>query len=294
MDVAFIGGQEMLGAGSETNPFQIKTAAQLAALATAVNGGANQSGVYYIQTAHLDLSGYASGAGWVSIGSTYELRFMGSYDGNGLTISNLTMATASGGTGLFGVVDGTIKNIIIYSGSLSGMGAIGAVAATISGGIISGCTNYATITGSGIAGSYSSTGGIVGLGRYNTTYTVTNCSNFGTITENAPATSAVYIAGGIIGFSNSSSATLSYNLNAGQVVSTNGAEYTIDGGGQTVTNCYHNSTVCTATANTGSTARATAYCQGTDALSNVDKLSGLGTTYWKPLTGYPVPIKARV
>lgn len=92
----------------------------------------------YIQVANISLNKYASGDGWLPIGSSYidedgELVnqiFEGKYNGSYLMLKNLTINRPTEiETGLFGYVSGELKNIISiksnvvggdYSGSLVG------------------------------------------------------------------------------------------------------------------------------------------------------------------------------
>lgn len=77
-------GSGMLGSGTESDPYQVATAEDL-------DNVRNDLTAYYIQVADIDLSEYEN---WVPIGYyTYEYDhvFNGSYDGNGFTISNLTI-----------------------------------------------------------------------------------------------------------------------------------------------------------------------------------------------------------
>jgi hypothetical protein len=70
----------VLGAGTEADPYQIRTAAQLKSLSDCVAAGNECTNKFYIQTAHIDLSGYTN---WVPIGNATDKRFLGNYDGNG-------------------------------------------------------------------------------------------------------------------------------------------------------------------------------------------------------------------
>ena len=80
------GIKTVLGDGTAGNPYQIRTATQLAALATCVNGGNDCASKYYVQTADIDLSAHAN---WVGIG-TVTNQFSGNFNGNGFGIYNLT------------------------------------------------------------------------------------------------------------------------------------------------------------------------------------------------------------
>lgn len=103
----------MKGDGTSDNPYQISTPEQL-------NAVRNNRESHYIQINDIDLSGYGN---WKPIGGMDELYFKGNYDGNGYTISNLSiriqkkseMFDFSGGgiyIGLFGDAhDSSIKNV---------------------------------------------------------------------------------------------------------------------------------------------------------------------------------------
>ena len=128
-----------------------------------------------------DGSGELNGDGsnfraWTPIG-TEEHTFIGTFDGNGHTISGLyfnnTVAESypNGGkyVGLIGHGDGaTIKNIGVIDSYLNGYGVIGGIAGKF--GTITNCYNTGTVSGS------FTIGGIVG-----STGTITNCYNTGTI-----------------------------------------------------------------------------------------------------------------
>src|SRR5699024_10734876 len=107
--------------GSESRPYYISTAAELAGLAYLINNSetnAQYNSCYFLQTADIDLSDYW----WDAIGSSSSIYFSGHYDGGGYTISGLY--TEQGTTsaysyqGLFGYVRGasssnraTIENV---------------------------------------------------------------------------------------------------------------------------------------------------------------------------------------
>lgn len=110
------------GDGTKNDPYVIKTAAQLAFLATEVNSGADYNGKYVSMESNLDLNHLE----WTPIGNgTYS--FNGIFDGNGLSIKNLKITNgvyyngtnamgeqAQYTTGLFGsCLNSIIKNISI-------------------------------------------------------------------------------------------------------------------------------------------------------------------------------------
>lgn len=109
------------GDGSEKNPYQISNASELAYLADKVNQQTSAPKYeYYILTDNINL-GYEE---WVPIGvydSAYQY-FCGSFDGNGYTISDLSITEENSGyMGIFGYTkDSNIKNINV-SGDISGI-----------------------------------------------------------------------------------------------------------------------------------------------------------------------------
>lgn len=113
------------GSGTQEDPYLIARPSHLALLAQAVNEqqtGYFEPGVCYRLTADLDLAAYEN---WTPIGAgpddgryPYEnpvRAFQGLFDGDGHTISNLkvnlTGETTFTSAGLFGVNDGTIRNL---------------------------------------------------------------------------------------------------------------------------------------------------------------------------------------
>ena len=83
------------GAGTEEEPYQIATAAQLAKLSKDVSEGNPYQGNFFILTEDIDLSAhYWVPIGlykWDSSGSTINRAFEGFLDGNGKTISGMTV-----------------------------------------------------------------------------------------------------------------------------------------------------------------------------------------------------------
>ncbi len=107
------------GSGTKEDPYQIATAKQLAYLSSSINEDVDWYGVYFIQTADIDLAGME----WKPIGFVINIElngsksqyaayvFRGSYDGGNYTIYNLTIGSAENPTdqttsGLFGFVAG--------------------------------------------------------------------------------------------------------------------------------------------------------------------------------------------
>ena len=96
------------GTGTETDPYQIATAEQLAKLSKDVSGGSNYQGKFFQLTENIDLSSHR----WTPIGiwkwkldgSTTNESFQGFLDGNHKTISGLVVDESidKNAAGLFG------------------------------------------------------------------------------------------------------------------------------------------------------------------------------------------------
>ena len=197
--------QSFTGGSSAASPYTISTPEELALLASDVNGGTDYNGDFFKLTNDIDLTaylssggaGYNSGAGWMPIG-TDSNQFNGTFDGNGHTISGLTITRPTTYyVGLFGYLgaSGTIQNLGVnigsggvtgldYVGGLVGMN-IGSISNSYAAGTVTGAGNHV----GGLAGSnYSSisnsyaTGTVNGVG--------TNVGGFigndigGTLTDN--------------------------------------------------------------------------------------------------------------
>ena len=108
------------GTGTEADPYLVETAADL-------NGVRDYLDAHFKQMADIDLSGYAN---WEPIGTFVdgqELEFRGIYDGNGHTISNLTIDRPSTEfIGLFGVTtEATIKDLGLLNVNVTGTNDVG-------------------------------------------------------------------------------------------------------------------------------------------------------------------------
>ena len=77
------------GAGTETSPFLIESAEQLAFISDMVNGGVTTyENTYFKLMKNIDLNNLT----WVPIGYSEERAFKGNIDGNNKTITNNTVA----------------------------------------------------------------------------------------------------------------------------------------------------------------------------------------------------------
>ena len=181
--LGFSGGD---GASAAT-AYEISSAADLAALASEVNGGASYTNTYFKLTADIVLTGT-----WTPIG-TNGSPFSGIFDGGNKKITGLNInAGSSDYQGLFGYVSGgTIENLTVF-GTVTGQKHVGGIVGYIDGsGKVRNCTNEATINSTG--GQDAFVAGIVG---YNVQSTITDCINKGTVTGDEDITTDI---GGIVG-----------------------------------------------------------------------------------------------
>ena len=170
-------GYTIEGNGSYT----VTSADGLMNVAELVNGG--KTDINITLDKNIDLTG----KGWTPIGTNYENRYKGTFDGRGHTIKGLTVTTNDQFVGLFGWLNraGTVKNVVMegiqitsnhmfgctggvvgyswgtiencsVSGSVSGTDCVGGVVGSQKAGSIIGCSSSATVKGThyvgGVAG----------------------------------------------------------------------------------------------------------------------------------------------
>ena len=198
----------------ETNgTYYIKDATGMTKLAELVNGGkaTGKNITVYVTVETLDMSSVTSFAG---IGTATN-PFDGTFDGQGVTITNLSMTTtAAAPFGLFGVANGgaEIKNLVIADTCTftiaHGTGANGTVLGKATGNVtVNNISSAAKFNDSN--GPKDKTGGIVGLvdaGGY--TVNVNNCTFSGLFDGTGNKTRS----GGIVGYVQTDGTTLNiYN-----------------------------------------------------------------------------------
>lgn len=156
------------GSGTKSDPYLIRTAAQLQAFAAAVNGGTGYEGQYISLDADLDLTGTA----WTPIGATG--LFNGSFNGNYHTITGMTIGSESEKAsyteaGLFGSVGkgAAIRNVGVINAAIYNKTttdpSVGLLAAGISeNSIVESCWATGTIYSDTTSPYYSYVGGLVG------------------------------------------------------------------------------------------------------------------------------------
>ena len=250
------------GDGTEENPYQIKTKEELYWFAGLVNGDESvignsikqNTGACAVLTENitinenvLDENGSLNGNGsgleqWPPIGS-YGIRgekaYIGTFDGNGHTISGLYVDSDAQYVGLFGCVgtNGKIQNVGVVDSYISATGdkvCVGGVCGYNVGGTIENCYNTGTITATAQAtGIYSSVGGVCGFSFWN----IFNCYNTGKVSVTGDR---VWV-GGVSGF-NGKDIKNCYNTGEVSVAVDGGVVGGVCGNNDSwsrITNCYN-------------------------------------------------------
>lgn len=178
--------------------YQVADAFQLFWFAGLVNGtltdGTEQNtSASAVLTADIELSGET----WTPIGSE-STPYTGTFDGQGYTISGMTIENAESYSGLFGNVTGTVRDFTV-TGSITGDetvsrvgGAVGSLGTASVGGTVSGVTSDVDIT---VSAGNDHIGGVVGSMPENSSPTVENCVYTGNITVTVEAGSVAGVVG---------------------------------------------------------------------------------------------------
>ncbi len=203
------------GTGTKTDPYQIKTAEELAFLSNQVNSGVSYVRQYFEMTDNIDLSAHF----WVPIGKKNNVGFNGSFDGKGKNIDAIKIPLDNVSKnyfhiGLFGNVYNStsdsliIKNIILtnvdISDSVRTSGSTGGLIGSIGGNTkIENCNVKGTINCYGVnydaISSVLGVGGIIGLvNLFSGGVIVTNCVNNISIQHTTNDIGGAW--GGIIGY----------------------------------------------------------------------------------------------
>ena len=180
---------------SSGQKYAIYTKEELQKLAEYVNDGNSTSNVEFVLGADIDLSSISN---WTPIGTDYNHRFKGTFDGNGHVIKNLTINNPTEDyQGLFGYSWGEIKNVGVENCNVTGYGSVGGLAGDTEGSItnsyatgsvsgdnrVGGLAGYAygDITNSYATGSVSGTDKVGGLAGYSDGF-ITNSYATGSVT----------------------------------------------------------------------------------------------------------------
>lgn len=229
--------------------YQVADAFQLFWFAGLVNGtltdGTEQNtSASAVLTADIELSGET----WTPIGSE-STPYTGTFDGQGYTISGMTIENAESYSGLFGNVTGTVKNFTV-TGSITITGdktvakvggAVGSLGTASAGGTVSGVISGVDITVragndhiGGVVGSMPenssptvescvytgdinitvAAGSVAGVVGYIRTGTIQNCANWGGISINTGGNGSV---GGILGYCNNGKIYIRNCYNSGVI-----------------------------------------------------------------------------
>ncbi len=297
------------GSGTQTDPYQIGSGAELAWLANAVNNASGVTKLYVVLTDDIDLGNQP----WTPIGKDFY-EFSGVFDGKGHVVEGLKVSNAAD-AGLFGVAKGAaIKNLVVR-GSVTGTdNAAGILAKAKSEACtIENCGNEATVTVTKSSGGYA--GGI--LGSTSANVQIARCYNSGTVTSTG--NNSYSRAGGIVGriFGSDGKAEVNTCYNTGNITSDSYAAGVFAGYGGpslTVSSCYNTGKISgKSQTNTGAfttsdsdAASNSFYLEGSipteaktngatamsDAAMRTELLDKLGADNWKTVrgvnNGYPV------
>ena len=178
-----------------------------------------------------------TGIDWTPIGKDDNKAYTGTFDGNGKTITGLTVTGSNEYAGLFGFIGpgGTVQNVVLEGVQITSdnsSGYAGGVAGYCYRGTLENCSVSGSVSGSG---SSSDVGGVVG---YQLVGSITGCSSSATV-------KGMNRAGGVVGVTNNG-ATLTACYATGDVtVENDGTSYAcaggivgMNGGNSTLTACY--------------------------------------------------------
>ena len=141
------------GRGTAEKPYVIRTTAELDLLATRVNNGNEYKNTYFVLGADIAYDGSVEN-NYTPIGDNTH-PFSGTFDGQGHTISGIRISDTNGITGedkaIFGMVDGTVKNLVVSDCCIEAYNTIGGIVATLQSGTIENCHVLSDVTLSGNA-----------------------------------------------------------------------------------------------------------------------------------------------
>ena len=252
------------GDGTQGNPFQIETAAQLAYFAKTVNEGEAYLHKYIVLTADIDLANKE----WTPIGN-YSNPFKGNFNGDNHTVTGMQISGELDRVGLFGEcikfnVNSAIKNITVKDSVICGINFVGAIVGYAEGINIENCRSIGnTINGKTDVGGICGKIGGYSVGKVSQCYNsskvtgrvrVGGIAGMGGIAENCLNTGEIMIidkayqsaCGGIFGIfdDTTASASITACVNLGKV---SGGESFGGIVGRTdsestghISNCYYN------------------------------------------------------
>jgi hypothetical protein len=247
LGICLFSGNLLLGNITDS-PIEIDTLEKLQAINNDHDGN-------FILTVNIDASETSTwneGAGFNPIGSEDAGEyFIGTFDGNGYTISNLYInRPTENNVGLFGTTTGaTITNLQLTNADITGYDNVGIIAGHIEHSDISQCFTSGKVTSKNNA-----CGGLIGNARY-----LNIEDSYANVTIDGD-----FVTGSLVGYMINSNVTNSYGINDGK--STNGLigysvekEYTLVG--NTITSSYYDSTVTGCTDTDAGTPKSTSEMQ---------------------------------
>ncbi|MEA5020408.1 MAG: InlB B-repeat-containing protein [Gordonibacter sp.] len=185
------------GLGVEGDPYLIENEEQLQAMAAKINEDAAYASAQYRLEQNITLV-----EPWSPIASTFK----GMLDGNGKTITGLTIQTTSSNAALFQKVSGVVKDLGLVDAKVAGGNYSAGIAGALDGGVVQQCFVSGSISGG------DSVGGIVGAlmdgGMLDACYSTASVSG------------AKTSIGGLVGFIRGGS-SITYCYSAGSVLGAN-------------------------------------------------------------------------
>ena len=185
-----------------TNTYEIATKTDLRHLALLVNAAKNFcTGLTFRQTQDIVCDDTYIPIGYY-VSSSDKADFRGTYDGQGHTVSGITVSrtgstNADGYVGLFGYLGATVKNVVLASSTFTGYENVGGIVGYNWGGTVENCRVESTVTINAGHNSAYSHGGIVGH-NYSGNAKVIGCYSAATISQNGKSDCKQY--GGIVGY----------------------------------------------------------------------------------------------
>ena len=155
------------GSGTKDDPYQIKTTADLDELAQRVNETYEFPGDAYFRLC-ADIS-YSHATDWDQSESTEnnftpigdDREFSGHFDGGGHTISGIRIYSENSHRGLFGEINGSVRNVILADARIVGGNDVGGIVGD-NVGVVENCYVADDVYIGTISSDYENIGGIVG------------------------------------------------------------------------------------------------------------------------------------
>ena len=272
------------GTGTESNPYLIESAENLAWISEMVNNGVTTyEGVYFKLTTDLNMQNIA----WVPIGNSTTNLFCGKFDGDHHFIDNISVTGSYPYAGLFGITGENVRiaNLGVKSeinSNSSSSGYHGGIIGNISGANthIENCYNVGNVSSRSTLNSFA--GGIVGSISV-TDARIEKCYNTGTVYDYS-SYSSQSSSGGIVGYCGSSSLTVVDCYNTGTVYAHAYSGGIVgycgsSGSSLNVTNCYNTGDISSVKYSSGivgycNSSLTVIYCYNTGNISSSGTHSG--------------------